>query len=267
MTILDRIVKTKRTEVAAAKARRPLPEVQAAAERADPPRDFHLAVMGAADDEVRLIAEIKKSSPSAGLIAADFDPVRIAQTYADHGAAAISVLTDETYFDGRLEFIDRVKRAVALPVLRKDFMIDEYQIYESRAAGADAVLLIAEILDAKRLAGFAATARQLGMAVLVESHNEENLTIVLDALGTPATGGYLLGINNRDLTLQRTDLSTMSALAKHLPGATRFVAESGIATREDVLTAARAGAGAVLVGESLLRAPDIGAKVDELLGK
>jgi len=266
MTILDRIIETKRREVADAKARTRLARLRERIERLDPPRDFQAAVAGGVLGEVRLIAEIKKASPSAGLIVPDFDPVRIARVYQDHGAAALSVLTDETYFQGRLSYIADVKRAVDLPVLRKDFLIDEYQVYEARAAEADAVLLIAECLDDQSLSVLAETASLLRMSILVEVHTEENLARVFGALGSPKEAGFLLGINNRDLTAQRTDPATMSRLAAQLPRGTPFVAESGIGSREDVLTARRAGACAVLVGESLLRAPDVGTKVEELLG-
>ncbi len=267
MTILDRIVETKRKELEVARSRRPVGVLRAIIERSGPPRDFRAAVSVASPHGIHLIAEIKKASPSAGLIVADFDPVRIARTYFDHGASALSVLTDETYFQGRLEFVRQVREAVPLPVLRKDFLIDEYQVYESRAASADAVLLIAEALRADRIAEMTSLAHELGLAVLVEVHTEQKLSGVLDALGPPEKGRYLLGINNRDLATQRSDVSTVRRLAARLPEGMPFVAESGIATRDDVLEARSAGASAVLVGESLLRADDIGARIDELLGK
>ena len=267
MTILDRIVETKRDEVAEAKGRRPLDEVCEAAGCAAPPRPFAQAVAASTSGGIQLIAEIKKSSPSAGLIVKNFDPVAIAQIYHAHGAAALSVLTDETYFDGRLRFIEDVKQVVPLPVLRKDFIVDKYQIHESRAAGADAILLIAEVLEGSQIVDFTAAARNLGMAVLVEVHSEETLTSVLDALGPPSIDRYLLGINNRDLSAQVTDLSTMKELSQLIPDGLPFVAESGIATRADVETARQTGACAILVGEAILRADDIGAKIDTLLGK
>lgn len=267
MNILERIVETKRKEVAVAKERRPLSQLRTAIEGCEPPRDFFKAVTTDAPHGVSLIAEIKKASPSAGLIVGAFDPVAIARIYADHGAAALSVLTDETYFQGHLSFIRSIKEAVSLPVLRKDFLIDEYQLYEAREAGADAVLLIAEVLDNAPMRELARIAHQLDMTVLVEVHTEEKLTAVIDALGLPGHDRYLLGINNRDLTAQRTDLSTMKRLSSQLPAGTCFVAESGLATRSDLLEAGRLGACAVLVGESLLRADDIGAQVDALLGK
>ncbi len=265
-TILDRIVETKRKEVEIARQRCPTAELRTAIRRTANPRNFLAAATAKAPDGINLIAEIKKRSPSAGLIVPDFDLVRIARTYQAHGAAALSVLTDETYFGGRLDFIGIVKRVVDLPVLRKDFIVDEYQIHESRAADADAVLLIAEVLGAERIAELLPLVDNLDMTALVEVHSEENLEAILDALGAPGDT-YLLGINNRDLSAQRTDVGTTAKLAGVLPHGAAFVAESGIATRADVLTVQRAGACAILVGESLLKADDLGAKIDELLGK
>jgi indole-3-glycerol phosphate synthase len=264
---LDRIVQTKREEVAQAGRCRPLADLQANLAGLDPPRDFFHAVTAPSPHGIQLIAEIKKASPSAGLIAADFDPVAISQAYYRHGAAAVSVLTDETYFQGRLDFIEMVKRTVPLPVLRKDFIIDEYQLYEARAAGADAVLLIAEVLGADGIAELVPISGRLGMTALVEAHSAENLQSVLDAIGSPGPNTYILGINNRDLDLQRTDVNTTMRLAGLLPRGAPFVAESGISTREDVRKIRRAGACAMLVGESLLRAPSIEAQINALLGK
>ncbi len=266
MTILDRILETKRKEVAEAKRRRPLADLRAEIERIAPPRDFYAAVTTKSPSGMRLIAEIKKASPSAGVIVSDFDPVAIARTYAAHGASALSVLTDQTYFQGRLEYIDEVKRAVPLPVLRKDFIIDEYQLYESRAAGADAVLLIVAALSGAQIAELLPIVHSLRMSVLVEVHADDELKTVLDIVGPPGPDTYLLGINNRDLHAQKTDLATTTRLAAMLPEGTPFVSESGIATREDVLRVQQAGACAILVGESLLKAGDIGGHVDLLLG-
>lgn len=265
-TILDEIVATKRAEVAAAKASRPIEVVRDDARRARPPRDFMTAVFGG--DALAVIAEIKKASPSAGLIVRDFDPSAIARVYARHAAAAISVLTDRTYFQGDPAYIGAVKGAVDLPVLRKDFIVEAYQVHESRAMGADAVLLIAEVLGGAGVAELLPIARGLDMAVLVEVHEPQQLDAVLDAVGEPEAGGYLLGFNNRDLRAQQTDLETTSRLAKRLfARAGRpvpFVAESGIHTPDDVRRVRSAGAGAILVGESILKSPDIGAKLDEL---
>lgn len=267
MTILDQIVNSKRGELERAKLARPIDVVRRAAEQADPPRDFASAVVPLQAGGVNLIAEIKKASPSAGVIVPDFDPVRIARTYERAGASAISVLTDEPYFDGRLEYLAQVKQAVGLPVLRKDFIIDEYQVVESRAAGADCILLIAEVLSVDKIKHLHGSARDLGLAVLIEVHTESNLDKILAELGPPRPGLYLLGINNRDLSVQRTDLSTCERLGAKLPPGAGFVAESGIATRKDVERIRAAGSHAMLVGESLLRADDIATRIRELLSR
>jgi indole-3-glycerol phosphate synthase len=262
--ILDDIVASKRREVETARAARSLDSVCCAAAEAPPPRDFWSAVATSDGLRPRLIAEIKQSSPSAGLIRRDFDAVAIARTYESAGAAALSVLTDGPYFGGSLELLGQVKRATGLPVLRKDFLIDEYQVHESRAAGADAVLLIAAILDDERLSRFTATAHALGMTTLLEVHDERELRRAMPLFGVSRR--VLAGINNRDLAAQRIDLETTERLAGHLPRACTFVAESGMKTREDVLRMARAGASAVLIGETLLRAESIDEKVQALLG-
>jgi indole-3-glycerol phosphate synthase len=264
---LDAILATKREEIAAAKRDRPIDVIRSLAAAADPPRDFFRAVATSSPTGPRLIAEIKKRSPSAGLIREDFDPAAIARIYEGHGASAISVLTDRTYFDGRLEHIQKVKEVVGLPVLRKDFILDEYQIFEARAAGADALLLIAEALDVHQVAELLAISLGLAMHVLIEVHDEANLRALLETVGPPGEGQYILGINNRDLTVQRTDLATTARLAKLVPVGSPLVSESGISTRADVLSAGDAGATAVLVGESILREADLGAKVDGLLGR
>ncbi len=267
-TILDRIVESKRAEVERARRDRPMGEVAAAAVRSVPAGDFYAAVVGCADpaaaSEIRLIAEIKKASPSAGLIREDFDPVSIAAIYESCGAAALSVLTDRTYFSGELTFIERVRLASQLPVLRKDFIIDDYQVYESRAAGADAILLIAEILTVEKMDELSAMARDLGMTTLIELHEPQRLDALLPMISPQRR--TILGINNRDLHAQRTDLGTSLELAARLPDGMPFVAESGIKTRSDVETMQRAGACAILVGETFMRAADIGAKVRELMG-
>jgi len=265
VTILDRILETKRGEVAAAKQRRPLDVLRRDADRSSPPRDFHAAVFGDGSG-IRLIAEVKKASPSAGLLVRDFDPVAIARKYQECGAAALSVLTDETYFQGRLDYIAQVRDDVPLPVLRKDFIVDEYQIFESRAAGADAILLIAEVLDAKAIGSFRSIARGLGLGVLVEVHSSATLAGVLAGIGPPSSDRYILGINNRDLKAQRTDVTTTARLASTLPKGVPFISESGIGQRSDVVALQEAGACAILVGESLLKANDIGAKIAELMG-
>ena len=257
-TILDEIVATKRREVEAAVRRMPLEELEAQAAEAPPPRDFRAALAG--PGPVRLIAEVKKASPSAGVIRPDFDPISIARAYQAHGAACLSVLTDVPYFQGHLSYLARIRASVVIPLLRKDFLIDEYQVVEARVAGADCVLLIAEILEDRQLAGLLERARRLGMNALVELHDAENLPRVLDA------GADLVGINNRDLRTFRTDLEHTIRLRRHVPPGVVLVAESGIHSRFDVDRLEVAGVDAILVGESLMRAPDIGRAVEELLG-
>jgi indole-3-glycerol phosphate synthase len=257
-TILERIMETKRREVAAARAAVPDAELEHRVADLPPARDFTSAVDRAGP--VNVIAEVKKASPSAGVIRADFDAVAIATTYATHGAAAISVLTDANYFQGSLAYLTAVRRAVAVPVLRKDFVLDRYQLLEARAAGADAVLLIAECLPGDWLAVLQREATRLGLHTLVELHDAEELPRVLDC------GAEVIGINNRDLRTFTTRLEhTLELLAK-IPAECIVVSESGIRTHADVLRLGDAGVRAVLVGESLMRAADIGAALDELRG-
>jgi indole-3-glycerol phosphate synthase len=257
-TILDEIVAAKRTEVAVARRRMPLEELEAQALEAPPVRDFRAALEG--PGPIRLIAEVKKASPSAGVIREDFNPVDIARTYQAHGAHALSVLTDVPFFQGHLSYLARVRASVAIPLLRKDFLIDPYQVVEARVAGADAVLLIAECLDDAQMAALLAGAQALGMAALVEFHDPANLPRVL------AAGADLVGINNRDLHRFVTDLETTLRLRDQIPPGVRVVSESGIRDHRDIERLEAAGVDAILVGESLMRAPDIGRAVSELLG-
>jgi indole-3-glycerol phosphate synthase len=256
-TILDKIVATKRAEIGQAKLARP--EVELRAQLADAPavRDFFAAL--AAAGPIKLIAEVKKASPSAGVIRADFDAVSIARIYEDHDAACVSVLTDERYFQGRLEYLTAVRAAVDLPVLRKDFILDTYQLVEARAAGADAVLLIAECLDDRSLRTLLSETRELGMTPLVELYDPANLPRVLSA------GATLIGVNNRNLHTFQVDLEHSIRMRAQVPGDCVLVAESGIKAHEDVMRLAAAGVDAILVGESLMREPDIAAAVDRLL--
>jgi indole-3-glycerol phosphate synthase len=258
-TILDRIVETKNREIVAAKAA--VPEAELARRAADmpPTRDFRAAIRRF--NQITLIAEVKKASPSAGVIRPDFDPVTIARTYEEHGAAAISVLTDVEYFQGSLKYLTDVKAAVTLPVLRKDFLIDRYQLLEARAAGADAVLLIAECLPGDQLHTLQREAVALGLHTLVELHDAEQLPRVLDS------GAPVIGINNRDLRTFTTRLEHTLDLLPKIPADRVVVSESGIKTHADLVKLGTAGARAVLVGESLMRAPDIGAALDALRGK
>jgi indole-3-glycerol phosphate synthase len=257
-TILDKIVATKREEVAAAKAKRPEPALRRALSDAAPPRDFLGAL--SAGPPIRLIAEVKKASPSKGVIRADFDPVAIARTYQEHGASCISVLTDERYFQGSLDYLCRVRAAVGLPVLRKDFIIDPYQVVEAREAGADAVLLIAECLDDDSLKRLHDAIVELGMTPLVELYEPANVERVL------GVGARLIGVNNRDLRTFEVDLEHTLRLRRQIPADRVMVGESGIRTRQDAERLEATGVQAMLVGESLLVRPDVGAAVDELLG-
>ncbi len=262
--ILDEIAQAKREEVEAAKASRPLRDLKSAIRDTGPARDFYGALATEPARGVHLIAEIKKKSPSAGLIRQDFDPVAIAKAYRDHSATCLSVLTDRAYFDGRLEYIDQVKAAVELPVLRKDFMVDEYQIYESRAAGADCVLLIGEVLGLAQVHNMLYLACDLGMTSLIEVHEARTLAGLQGVIGFPNNKRSLLGINNRNLKTQETDLSTSETLAPMTGEGTIVVSESGVKTRADVERLKVAGARGLLIGETLMRADDIGAKIEEL---
>jgi indole-3-glycerol phosphate synthase len=259
-------VQAKRQEVGRARLGRPLEEVRQAALAAPAPRDFFAALSRPAAYGIHVIAEIKRKSPSAGLIRPDFDPASIARVYHENHATCLSVLTDEPYFDGRLEYVERVKAAVPLPVLRKDFMIDEYQVYESRAAGADCVLLIGEVLPPPQLASMLDLAFELGMTSLIEVHETETLEGVLATIGFPNNKRSLLGINNRNLKIQRTDLATTEQLAGLAGPGTILVSESGIKTRAEVDRLIAAGAKALLIGETFMKAADIGAKFREVMG-
>jgi indole-3-glycerol phosphate synthase len=258
MSILDEIVASKRLEITAARRRLPLEEIEDQAASAPMARDFRAALEG--PGPIQLIAEVKKASPSARVIRADFDPVAIARAYQEHGAACLSILTDAPYFQGHLSYLARVRASVAIPLLRKDFLIDEYQVVEARLAGADAILLIAEILDDEALIGLRERAAGLGMSTLVEFHDPANLPRVLDS------GADLVGINNRDLKSFETSLDHTLRLRDRIPHGVVLVSESGIRTRADVERLEAAGVSAILVGESLMRQPDIGAAVERLLG-
>jgi indole-3-glycerol phosphate synthase len=215
---------------------------------------------------LNVIAEVKKASPSAGLIRPDFDPVTIAQTYARCGADAISVLTDEKYFQGKLEYVVQVKDAVELPVLRKDFIVDVWQVYEARAAGADAILLIADALKPGDLMDLMIAATELTLTVLLEVHEADTLMSVRSLIGFPKQGYSVLGINNRDLTTMQVDLNTTGRLAGLLEHKKELVAESGIKTRDDVEKLRSVGVRAVLIGQTLCEHPDISEKFTELFG-
>ena len=257
-TILDEIVAYKRTFVESAKARTPLDEMCRLAEAAPAPLSFFEGLVNG--DDIAIISEVKKASPSKGVIRADFDPVAIAEIYEQNGASAISVLTDEKYFQGSAAYLTDVSQAVGLPVLRKDFVVAPYQIYEARAIGASAVLLIVAMLSPEDLVDYLSVSRDVDLDVLVEVHTEEELHVALEA------GAEILGINNRNLKTFEISLETTIELMDAVPSEVLVVSESGIFTREDVVRVRDAGADAVLVGESLMREPDIGVKLRELTG-
>lgn len=262
-TILEQIIDTKKQEVAARKLSAPVEMLKDRIPSLERPRNFFHAVTHAGGKKpLNLIAEVKKASPSAGIIRADFDPVAIAKTYEANGADALSVLTDEKYFQGHLDYLQQIKAEVTLPVLRKDFIIDPYQVYESRAAGADAILLIAECLETSQMIDLQILATELKLTVLIEVHDLDNLMRVRDqVIGFPHKSYSLLGINNRDLRTFKTDLGNTLRMAELVEDRNVLVSESGINTYADVRRLADAGVRAVLVGESLMRSDDIGEKI------
>ena len=227
-------------------------------------RNFYKAVTKSNSRGINVIAEIKKASPSAGIIRADFDPIAIAQTYEKCGADALSVLTDEKYFQGRLEYIEQIRQIIDLPILRKDFIIDLWQVYESRVAGADAILLIAEVLKPAELMDFMIAAAELTLTVLLEVYRADTLLEFRSVVGFPKKGYSVLGINNRDLDTMQVDLNTTSRLAGLLDNKDELVAESGIKTRADVEKLKAVGVKAVLVGQTLCEHPNIEEKFAEL---
>ena len=262
--ILDTIVADKREEVRQRQARVSLEQLKERVAEKPKCRNFYKAVTKRNRRGINVIAEVKKASPSVGLIREDFDPVEIARIYERCGADAISVLTDEKYFQGRLEYIDSIKEAVAVPVLRKDFIIDAWQVYESRAAGADAILLIAEALTPGNLMDLMIVAGELGLTVLLEVHEADSLLAVRSLIGFPKGGYSILGVNNRDLTTMQVDLGTTVRLAGLLEEQGELVSESGIKTRQDVQRLRAIGVRAVLIGQTLCENPDIEEKFNGL---
>jgi indole-3-glycerol phosphate synthase len=255
--ILSKIIEEKRREIDRAQKQVPLSELKTRVSSICEKSQFKKNI--SRKGHINLIAEIKKSSPSKGVIRADFDPVKIALAYQASGASAISVLTDERFFDGKLEHLRMVKERVTIPVLRKDFIIDEYQVYETLANGADAMLLIAQILTQEELTRFLNLARDLGMDVLVEAHNEEDVEKALNS------NAAIIGINNRDLTNFNVDIDTTQRLIRLIPETKIIVSESGIETYEQVMFLKSLGVNAVLIGETFMRADNIGEKVRELM--
>jgi indole-3-glycerol phosphate synthase len=256
--ILDKIVGHKLKELEYAREHIPLQELKAQVSHLAPTRDFRSAI--GTPGQIDLIAEVKKKSPSKGIIRQNFDHIQIAKIYLEHGASALSVLTDSQFFAGQLSYLSEIHAIVPLPILRKDFTIDPYQIYEARVAGADAILLIVAILSLNQLREFMRIAQSLDLACLVEVHTAEELDVALQA------DAEIIGINNRDLKVFKTDLATTFRLTQQIPEGKIVISESGISSKEDVTQLRQIGVDAILVGESLMRSPDIGLKVNELLG-
>jgi indole-3-glycerol phosphate synthase len=259
MTILDKIVDKKKDRVSYAKAVTPLAELKSAIKNIPDPRDFTKALTRG-NTSIRLIAEVKKASPSKGLIRADFSQAAIASVYEAKKVDAISVLTEEDFFQGKLEFLEDVRKIVSCPVLRKDFIFDEYQIYEARAKTADAILLIAAILELKQAEEYLHLAKELGLSVLFEVHDFAELETAL-RINAP-----VIGINNRNLKTLAIDLNTTFELKKEVSEDRLVVSESGIRTREDVLRLEGAGIDAMLIGTSFMESQDIAGKIDYLRG-
>ena len=264
--ILDKIIADKKVEVAHRQGEKSIEQLKEQVCSLAKCRNFYAAVTKPNRRGLNVIAEVKKASPSAGLIREDFEPVAIAQIYKKCGADAISVLTDEKYFQGRLEYINQIKQAVDLPILRKDFIIDVWQVYESRAAGADAILLIADALKPAELMDLMIAAGELTLTVLLEVHRADTLLTVRSLIGFPKKGYSVLGINNRNLETMEVDLNTTGRLADLLDNTNELVAESGIKTRADVEKLKVVGVRAVLIGQTLCEHDDIAEKFNELFG-
>lgn len=256
--ILNTIIAHKQKELEIEQQQMPLAVLESKLANLPPTKNFQGAITQPGN--INLIAEVKKKSPSKGIIREDFDPIQIAETYAENGAAAISVLTDVQFFDGSLEYLSSIRQRVDVPLLRKDFTIAPYHIYQARVAGADAILLIVAVLKPEQLRNFIDIATSLSLASLVEVHTEAELEIALDV------GAEIIGINNRDLRTFHTDLATTFRLRESIPAEKVVVSESGIYTRVDVESLREAGVNAILVGESLMRSPDIGEQVRKLIG-
>jgi len=259
MNILQKIIEKKKERLHFVKAKVPFSEIKSMASDIEELKDFKAAVKRT-HGRIRLIAEIKKASPLRGVIRKDFDPLKIAIVYNEKNVDAISVLTEEDYFQGKLEYVEGIKRIADKPILRKDFIVDEYQIYESKAYGANAVLLIASVLGRNQAADYLHLATELGLSVLLEVHDlkELEMALMIDA--------DLIGINNRNLTTFKVDFNTTLKLKSEIPPNKVIVSESGIRTRDDVLKLEDAGVDAILVGTVFMEADDIERKIDALLG-
>ena len=256
-TILDTIIEHKLTEVEDSKKALPLPALIERVKSAPAPRDFFRAINP--EGSLRIIAEIKHASPSKGIFREDFDPVEIARSYEKGGASALSVLTDEKFFKGSLSYLRQVRRAVDIPLLRKDFTVDPYQVYEARLYGADAILLIVAALDQYAMKGLLDLAHSLGMNAIVEVHDDSELDRAIDARSR------IIGINNRDLRTFEVDLTVSTRLAKRIPAGTIVVAESGIGSPDDIRKLRSGGVHVFLIGETFMRAPDPGLELEKLI--
>ena len=265
--ILDKIIADKRQEIRQRKDVTPLAVLQKKAGSMGKCRNFYKAVTKPNKRGLNVIAEVKKASPSAGIIRKDFNPVEIAKIYQKCSADAISVLTDEKYFQGKLEYISQIKQSIHLPVLRKDFIVDKYQVYESRAAGADAVLLISEALKPADLMDLLILANQLTLTAIIEVHGAASLLALRSLIGFPQKHYSVMGINNRDLTTMQVDINTTGRLAELVDNKNELIAESGIKTRGDVEKLISIGVGAVLIGQTLCESESIEEKFNELFGE
>jgi indole-3-glycerol phosphate synthase len=259
VSVLQQILSRKRERLNQAKGKVPLGEFKARTAGLESPRDFRSAVKR--EEKIRLIAEIKRASPSRGILRKDFDLKKVARIYEEKDVDAVSVLTEEDFFLGDLNHIPSVKQIVSRPVLRKDFIFDEYQVYESRAYGADAILLIASLLERTQAQEYLHLSRELGLSVLFEVHDLWELEQAL------RIGADIIGINNRDLKTLKVDLSTTFKLKRDIPSGKIVVSESGIKTREDVARLQGAGVDAMLLGTAFMESKDIGGKIEELMGK
>ncbi|MBL7070987.1 MAG: indole-3-glycerol phosphate synthase TrpC [Candidatus Omnitrophica bacterium] len=258
--ILTEIIETKRKEVERSRKKAPQEDLIARLEGIAPrPKNLFKNSLSK-PHKIHLIAEVKKASPSAGVIREDFNPVKIASVYQANGASAISVLTDKKFFQGKLSYLKEIRKGISLPILRKDFIIDEYQIYESVLAGADAALLIADLLSVEEIKRFLEIGSRYSIDFLVEVHGEEDVKKALDS------GCDIIGINNRDLHTFKVDIKTTPRLLKMIPGGKVIVSESGIKSKENISYLRSFGINAVLVGEALMRSEDIGEKMRELIG-
>jgi indole-3-glycerol phosphate synthase len=255
--MLEKIIAEKKEEVARAMRVKPLGELKAEVRDLPPPRDFKEALQ---DRECAIIAEVKRQSPSRGILREPFHPIEIASLYEKHGAAAVSVLTDQPFFGGDTTYLSEIRRSVHIPLLRKDFIIDRYQIYETRVLGGDALLLIACLFDEDTLTDYRQLSESLKLPALVEVHSQDELDMALGA------GATIIGINNRDLKTFSTDLKISLNLAPHIPADKQIVSESGIHSRSDIEILMEAGIHAFLIGEAFMRAENIGEKMRELSG-